>query len=199
MLTRAKDDIERYFNEKVCTVLNSDTIEVKEKARQAELKKVKVRIDDNFKADVIISFNTNPRQFLKTMKNRRNCDYNFVVERVDGKMFCFLVELKTTIYDDDLIYDDGAKGQIKSTFTYVYMLLKFLNLNPEFRAVIFYRNDRRSRTLPSTDVDPYLQRETDVGKNCWDFELPDDRVRVKFELIRADNDREFDLSCLATV
>jgi hypothetical protein len=197
-LTRVKDDIERYLNKEICTVLNGDTIEVKEKNKQAELKKVKVRIDDNFKTDVIISFNTNPKQFLKIMKNQKNCDCNFVVERIDGKTFCLLIELKTTIYDDDLLYDDGAKSQIKSTFIYVYMLLKFLDLNPIFRAVVFYKNDKRSRTLPSTDIDPYLQRETDIEEECWDFELPNDRVQVKFELIQADNDQEFNLNSLAT-
>ena len=203
-LKRVKADLETYLNKNAFRVLNNDEIEIVERGKDATLKKVKIRIDNNFKRDIIITFNTDPSKynFVNLMKSHKNCDYNLIVETVDGKTFCILVELKTTLYDDDLIYDTNkkkrtAKGQIKSTVTYLYMVLRFLDLNPEFRAVVFYMNDKRSRTLPPTDIDPYLQRETDIDEKCWDFGLPNRKVKkIRYELIQADNDNVFDLSSL---
>jgi len=185
-LKNIKNDLESYFNEKVYKIISGSVIEIKEKDMQAGLKRVKILIDNDFKTDVIVKFNTNPKQFLKIMKSQRNCDYNLIVEDKEGKTICFLIELKTTIYNDDLLSDDDTKGQIKSTFTYIYMLLRFLDICPEFRAIVFYKNDRRSRLAP-TDIDSYLH-EIDFDNNCWYFKLPNNRIKVKFTLIQADND-----------
>jgi hypothetical protein len=203
-LEMVKADLETYLNKNAYRISNNDVIEIFEKKKDARLKRVKVRIDDNFKRDTIITFNTDPSKynFVNLLKFHKNCDYNLIIETVNGKIFCILVELKTTLYDDDLIYDTNkkkrtAKGQIKSTFTYLYMVLKFLDLNPEFRAVVFYMNDRRSKTLSPTEIDPYIQRETDIEEKCWDFDLPNRKVvTIRYKLIRTENDCVFDLSNL---
>jgi len=204
-LGRVKKDIERYLNERAYNLLNipngNRTIEIRERER-ADLRRVKIFIDNNFKIENVVEFNTDPRQFLNLMKNQRNCDYNFIIEDINGKTFCFLVELKTTIYDDDLTEDDKIKGQIKSIFIYIYMLSKFLDLSPEFRAIVFYKNDKRSKTVPPTEIDPYIQRETDIGVSggYWDFKLPKNKLKtIKFALVKADNDQTFNLSYLATL
>ncbi len=198
-LRRARDDVRNYLNDKAYKIFNRDEIKIKEKDKNAELKIVKIHIDNNFHSDTLIMFDTNPKRFLKLMKLHKNCDFNFIIRHIDGKLFCFLIELKTTLYSDDLIDDDGVKGQIKSTFIYLYMLLRFLDLHPEFRAIIFYKNDKRSRTLPPTDIDPYIQKETDLDNNCWIFKLPNNKVKsVKFNLIQSDNNQIFNLTDIVT-
>jgi len=201
-LRSAEKDLEKFLDKCVYKILYKRDITIREKDKSASLKVVKINVDSNF-LEPVIEFITSPKTTMKIMQSKKQCDGNMVVETDEGKVFCILCELKTTLYDDEILYDtrkknkSTAKGQIKSTLVYLWMILRFLELEPKFSAIVFYMKDKRSKTLPPTDIDPYLQKETDIDGGCWDLDLPNDRkLTVKYKLVHANNDQTFYLSSI---
>lgn len=149
-LRSAEKDLEKFLDKCVYKILYKRDITIREKDKSASLKVVKINVDSNF-LEPIINFIVDPNTTMKIMQSKKQCDGNMVVETNEGKVFCILCELKTTLYDDEILYDDmrrkTAKNQIKSTLVYLWMILKFLELEPEFGAIVFYMRDKRSKTF----------------------------------------------------